>query len=1600
MAQTIKLKRSAVAGRIPSASDLELGEVALNTTDGKLYIKTTEGSLDSVIQVGSSTDSYTKIRKSVTQSLVVKVVSKTADHTWHGSGSSAGYNINGVESPQLHLVAGNTYRFDQSDSSNSGHPLRFYYEADKTTAYTVGVTTSGTPGNTGAYTQIIPTDTTPVTLHYQCSAHAYMGGRADFSTRNFTGFDTADLTEGSNLYYTNARARGAVSITDAGGDGSLAYNSSTGVITYTGPSASEVRAHISAGTGVSISSGAISIGQAVATSSNVQFNDLQVDGNAIITGNLTVNGTQTVLNTATLSVEDLNITVGKAATTSSATNGAGLTFGAWSSGTIPTFTWDHSNQRFAANYAIAANLTGNVTGNVSGSAGTVTSISSHSIGDLGNVSSTAASSGQVLKWSGSEWAPAADNAGGGAVNGFQTVAVAGQSSVVADSTTDTLNLAAGTGITLTTNAGSDTVTITGTSAGANAFGNIAVSGQSTVAADSTNDTLTLVAGSNMTLTTSASGDTVTFASASGGSAAADAIMIEHQFTATNNQTTFSGNDDNSVSLSYTANAIQVFLNGVLLDNGIDYTATNSTSVVLAEAATTGDFLQVIAFKKKISNGDVTVDALSGNGSSTAYTLSVDPGVENNTRVYIDGVYQSKANYSISGTTLTFSTAPPNGTAIEVEIGSRDISVDNTSAIGLLDNVKLKAGTGNDLEIFHDASNSYIKDVGTGNLKISSNNQIDITKGTSETMASFVVDGAVTLYHDNAAKIATSATGVTITGAAAATTFSGDLSGTINTNTTAATQSAGNNSTKVATTAYVDVAIAALGDSAPSTLNTLNELAAALGDDANFATTTATALGLRVSKTADTGAAVMPVGTTAQRPTAAAGQFRYNSTLGKFEGYTDAWGEIGGGGAASFAADNFTGNGSTTAYALTTPAASEDNLLVFIEGVFQQQNAFSIATSGGTTTLTFSAAPANGNSIIIYRLSPAVSGTNLTSNTMTGDGSDTTLTLSAAPVNENNTQVFVNGVYQNKSTYSISGTTLTFSEAPPTGALVECMTMNQLDINVPVDDSITSAKLSGNLTTPGTLAVTGGITATTTDNSSNLTLISTDADAVSGPVLEFFRNSASPADNDATGLVYFYGENDASEKIAYGQIYTQIKDMTDGTEDGSIDFYTMTAGTSTSKLLLNPTEVVINEGSTDLDFRVESDNSTHALFVQGSDGNVGIGMTPPTDRNLSVYSTTNSIVSLHNSTTGTAAGDGFQLQLGGNDAYFVNYEAGGFLSFYTAPSGGSTTERMRIDSSGSLLINSTATADTGGIKLFSNSGVNAAPATSGTTQTGGALRLRGANNAVLDMGLNSVYTWIQATDKANLANGYSLTLNPNGGNVGIGTMLPAAALHVDTAANVTTGFGAPLIKVGGDNSWAGNGSLYSVGFGYTDNSIASKSPAEIGLVTTTNAGYTKGDLVFATRNGTSNVAPAERMRVSAEGYVTKPYHPAFNAYHPAATAVGNVIICGTTRTNIGNHYSTTTGAFTAPVAGVYHFTFAILVSGSDNTDYHRVLFEINASGTSTTYGDNLEEQAGSSYSAAVMSVTIYLNALDYIRIRNQGSATYGTNYGNFSGHLVG
>ena len=110
----------------------------------------------------------------VINTIEVKVITKTSEHAAHGTGSSYGYTLDGIESPHLELSHG-TYRFDQSDSSNSTHPLLFYYDILKARAYTTNVTTNGTPGSSGAYTQIDIGSDTPSSLSYQCSSHVRMG---------------------------------------------------------------------------------------------------------------------------------------------------------------------------------------------------------------------------------------------------------------------------------------------------------------------------------------------------------------------------------------------------------------------------------------------------------------------------------------------------------------------------------------------------------------------------------------------------------------------------------------------------------------------------------------------------------------------------------------------------------------------------------------------------------------------------------------------------------------------------------------------------------------------------------------------------------------------------------------------------------------------------------------------------------------------------------------------------------------------------------------------------------------------------------------------------------------------------------------------------------------------------------------------------------------------------------------------------------------------------------------------------------------------------------------------------------------------------------
>jgi len=113
-----------------------------------------------------------------------------------GTDSGNVYVIDGVQQDTLELVEGITYRFDQSDASNDGHPFRFSETENGShgggSEYTTGVTTNGTPGNAGAYTQITVAASAP-TLYYYCTQHSAMGGQAN----------TPIASAGTNIFTAN-----------------------------------------------------------------------------------------------------------------------------------------------------------------------------------------------------------------------------------------------------------------------------------------------------------------------------------------------------------------------------------------------------------------------------------------------------------------------------------------------------------------------------------------------------------------------------------------------------------------------------------------------------------------------------------------------------------------------------------------------------------------------------------------------------------------------------------------------------------------------------------------------------------------------------------------------------------------------------------------------------------------------------------------------------------------------------------------------------------------------------------------------------------------------------------------------------------------------------------------------------------------------------------------------------------------------------------------------------------------------------------------------------------------------------------------------------
>jgi len=643
--------------------------------------------------------------------------------------------------------------------------------------------------------------------------------------------DTDDLAEGTtNLYYLDSR----------------------------------VDDHLSGGTGVTYSSGTIAIGQPVGTTDNVTFNDLTVDGDLI------VNGSSTTLNTTTLDVEDLNITVASGAADSSSADGAGLTV----DGANATLTYSNASDRFVFNKDIEATTL----------VGQVSDISNHDTDDLSegstnlyytdtrvrnavsattgldydsatgvfNLADTTVTAGTF--GSASE-VPVITVDAQGRITSASTTNVAGVSSFSYDSATGDLDIGTADGSTFTatvdlgpfstddlaegatnlyyTDARVDahlsggtgvsfsngTISI-GQSVGTTdnvTFNDLTVAGDLTVSGTTTSiDTTTLnVEDINVTVANGATNATAANGAGLTADLGSDGVAT-FTYDSANDRWSMNKTLDTDLVGSVTGN-----VTGTVSD------ISNHDTDDLAEGTTNLYYTDTRVRNAVSASGDLTYNSSTGTFSFTERTDAE-----------VRGLLSAAGDLNYNSTTGEFSVTTYKTSDFDTDFSNKDTDdLAEGSNLYYTDarvDAHLSGGSGID---FSSGTISHSDTSSVSNVSATSNTFIDAI--TFDTFGHVTAVSTSTAAPPNDATITVSA-GTGLNGGG---NFTTDQSGN-------ETISLDVDTSTIATRSYVDTEVANLVDSSPSTLDTLNELAAALGDDPNFATTVANDIGDKADKTID------------------------------------------------------------------------------------------------------------------------------------------------------------------------------------------------------------------------------------------------------------------------------------------------------------------------------------------------------------------------------------------------------------------------------------------------------------------------------------------------------------------------------------------------------------------------------------------------------------------------------------------------------------------------------------------------------------------------------------------------------------------------------
>jgi len=477
---------------------------------------------------------------------------------------------------------------------------------------------------------------------------------------------------------------------------------------------------------------------------------------------------------------------------------------------------------------------------------------------------------------------------------------------------------------------------------------------------------------------------------------------------------------------------------------------------------------------------------------------------------------------------------------------------------------------------------------------------------------------------------------------------------------------------------------------------------------------------------------------------------------------------------------------------------------------------------------------------------------------------------------------------------------------------------------------------------------------------------------------------------------------------YAAIYTSNEGNTSGTFNAHILFNAGGANRGGFGYMPNTGELTLNH-QYDITFRTGAAvlGGTERLRIQ-SDGKIGIGTDTVTDSNVFVEVVGNASQKArlqfdNKPTQGTNDGEIGSI-LFRNNADSVGYIVckresavdDAYLSFGTQATGAGILERLRIKSDGDVLIGTTTSAG----KFTVDSGTSNTCATFQSSDAGAGINLKD-NSARSSIEQNGTLLKISSDTGGEHANseirlqidGSTKVFIKSDGSMGLGSQP-----ETDGQAN------SLYFANGNANMWAsGNVNLYScVNARYTGTSWKYNNTAVASYV-----GQQSGVWNFFNAPSGSADATAtftERFRIDENGYVTKPYTPSFAASYNGSSwsvSANTTMVFNQTRHNVGNHYNTSNGRFTAPEAGNYLFTFFSIITGNYTNAYIR-MFKNGARQHGSDIHFTTNSYLGSNWDYIGYSQVFNLASGDYITMVNGGNTVtyHGNHWQQFCGYLLG